>query len=57
MIKDLDKVLEYQNIDIKLRRTLDALEKCDDAKRMEVAKTEFNGKRYGSSGRCFVYHP
>ena len=45
MIKDLDKVLEYQNIDIKLRRTLDALEKCDDAKRMEVAKTEFNGAK------------
>ena len=45
MIKDLDKVLEYQNIDIKLRRTLDALEKCDYAKRMEVAKTEFNGAK------------
>lgn len=37
----LEKLLEYQDIDIQLRRQLDVVEKSDDAKRIEQAKNEF----------------
>ncbi|MCL2556706.1 MAG: hypothetical protein FWE03_06820 [Firmicutes bacterium] len=37
----LDKLLEYQKLDIGLRRITLELEKSDDAKKIEVAKQEF----------------
>ncbi|MCL2675527.1 MAG: hypothetical protein FWE84_02925 [Firmicutes bacterium] len=37
----LDKLLEYQDIDIKLRRQLDVVERSEDAKKIEQAKNEF----------------
>lgn len=37
----LDKLLEYQDVDIKLRRQLDVIERSEDAKKIEQAKNEF----------------
>lgn len=38
---NLEKLLEYQEIDIQLRRQLDILEKNEDVKKIEQAKNEF----------------
>ncbi len=44
-MKDLEKILEYQKVDIDLRRIYDKIEKSDDYKKMELAKAEFNNDR------------
>ncbi|MCH5163674.1 MAG: hypothetical protein J1F36_01510 [Clostridiales bacterium] len=45
MENNLETLLKYQNIDIKLRRALDSLEKSDANKKMEQARTEFNSAK------------
>lgn len=42
---DLKAILNYQEIDIKLRRTLDSIEKSDAAKRGKQAKSEFDSAK------------
>ncbi len=45
MDKNLETLLKYQEIDIKLRRKLDSLERSDAKKKMDVARTEFNNAK------------
>ena len=40
-MKDLDKLLKYQELDIKLRRAQDVIERSDEYKKMEQARQEF----------------
>lgn len=42
MDKNFENLLKYQEIDIKLKRLLDSLEKSDANKKMEQARAEFN---------------
>ncbi|MBR2967721.1 MAG: hypothetical protein IKC35_02950 [Clostridia bacterium] len=42
MDKNFETLLKYQEIDIKLKRLLDSLEKSDANKKMEQARAEFN---------------
>ncbi len=44
-MEKLDKVLEYQKIDIELRKVLDEIERSEDNKKLEQAKTEFNNAK------------
>ena len=44
-MENLDKLLEYQKIDIELRKVLDEIERSDDNKKMEQARTEFNNAK------------
>lgn len=44
-MENLDKLLEYQKIDIELRKVLDEVERSDDGKKLEQAKTEFNNAK------------
>ena len=44
-MEKLEKVLEYQKIDIELRKVLDEIERSDDNKKLEHAKTEFNNAK------------
>lgn len=41
-MKNLEKLLEYQKIDIARRRILDEIERSEDAKKVERARSEFN---------------
>lgn len=45
MDKNLETLLKYQELDIKLRRSLDSLEKSEANKKMEQARSEFNGAK------------
>ncbi len=45
MIQNLDKILEYQKIDIELRKVLDEIERSDDSKKLEQARAEFNNAK------------
>lgn len=45
MDKNLDTLLKYQELDIKLRRALDTLERSDANKKMEQARAEFNNAK------------
>lgn len=45
MDKNLEMILSYQELDIKLRRILDSLERSDAFKKMEQSKTEFNNAK------------
>ncbi|MDE6399208.1 MAG: hypothetical protein K2L51_07795 [Clostridiales bacterium] len=44
-METLEKVLEYQKIDVELRKVLDEIERSDDQKKLEQAKTEFNNAK------------
>lgn len=44
-MKDLNKILEYQKVDIELRKIYDKFEKSEDGKKMENAKNEFNAAK------------
>lgn len=44
-MENMEKVLEYQKIDIELRKVLDEIERSDDSKKLEQAKTEFNNAK------------
>lgn len=44
-MENLEKLLEYQKIDIELRKVLDEIERSDDGKKMEQARTEFNNAK------------
>ena len=44
-MENLEKLLEYQKIDIELRKVLDEIERSDDSKKLEQAKTEFNNAK------------
>ena len=44
-MQNLDKLLEYQRIDIELRKVLDEIERSDDGKKLEQARTEFNNAK------------
>ncbi len=44
-MENLDKLLEYQKVDIELRKVLDEIERSDDSKKLEQAKTEFNNAK------------
>lgn len=45
MIKSLHELLEYQKIDIQLRKILDEIERHEDNRKMEQAKAEFNNAK------------
>ncbi|MBE5730523.1 MAG: hypothetical protein E7350_01050 [Clostridiales bacterium] len=45
MDKNLEMMLEYQKLDIQLKRLLDTLEKSDASKKMEQARSEFNSAK------------
>lgn len=45
MDNNLETLLKYQELDIKLRRALDTLEKSDANKKMEQARSEFNNAK------------
>lgn len=49
MNQNLEVLLKYQELDIKLKRTFDALEKSDASKRMEQARNEFNNAKKTAS--------
>ncbi len=44
-MEKLEKLLEYQKTDIELRKVLDEIERSDDQKRLEKARTEFNNAK------------
>ena len=44
-MENLEKLLEYQKIDIELRKVLDEIERSDDSKKLEQARTEFNNAK------------
>lgn len=45
MENKFDKILEYQKIDIELRKILDEIERSDDNKKLEQARSEFNNAK------------
>lgn len=45
MDNNLEILLKYQELDIKLRRALDSLERSEANKKMEQARNEFNGAK------------
>lgn len=44
-MEKLEKVLEYQKVDIELRKVLDEIERSDYNKKLEQARTEFNNAK------------
>lgn len=44
-MKNIDKLLEYQKLDIELRKILDEIERSGDSKKMEQARAEFNNAK------------
>ena len=44
-MKKYEKLLEYQKIDIELRKVLDEIERSDDSKKLEQARNEFNSAK------------
>lgn len=44
-MKDLNKILEYQKVDIELKKIYDKFEKNEENKKMELAKNEFNNAK------------
>ena len=44
-MENLDKLLEYQKVDIALRKELDEIERSDDSKNLERARNEFNAAK------------
>lgn len=44
-MKNIEKLLEYQKVDIELRKILEEIERSDDSKKMEQAKNEFNNAK------------
>ena len=44
-MENLEQLLQYQKIDIELRKVLDEIERSDDSKKLEQARTEFNNAK------------
>lgn len=44
-MKNLESLLEYQKVDIELRKILDEIDRSDDSKKMEQVRNEFNAAK------------